>query len=349
MKSAELRDHLNVASLVTRAGVEAEDLLSLITGYWMSQSVYAAVRTGVVEALHEQPRSPLEIARAAGCDEAAVSRLLRYLCGLGVVQSDGSGRYTATAVGELLRDGSGFRELVLLYGDEFYRAWTAFDESVRGGGTAYASVFGIEHFDHFARDEDSARRFDQAMAACANLIGDGLSESFNFSRASRIIDVGGGSGSLLKRILRTAPAAHGVVVDRDHVAAQCERELEGHEFADRMSVVGTDFFDVVPDGGDLYLLCRVLHDWDDEHCARLLQVVRTAMRDDAELLIVERLLPDNGGTSLASRWDMQMLAITGGRERTRSEYETVLRSGGFTLCEVKALPLDTFLLISRPE
>jgi hypothetical protein len=116
-----------------------------------------------------------------------------------------------------------------------------------------------------------------------------------------------------------------------------------------LRAVAGDFFAAVPDGGDVYLLSRVLHDWDDVDCLRILTACRVACGGDAALLVLERLLPDDvGGFSLALPWDMQMLAVTGGRERSRAEYDKLLAAAGFRLAAVRPLPVDMNLIVAVP-
>jgi len=108
-----------------------------------------------------------------------------------------------------------------------------------------------------------------------------------------------------------------------------------------------DFFAEVTAGCEVYVLSRILHDWDDHDCLRILGACRAASDHRATLLILERLLPDHDGDSLAVPWDIQMLAITGGREHGRHEYAELLRAAGFRLEEVRRLPVDMNLLIAR--
>ncbi|MCC9312341.1 acetylserotonin O-methyltransferase [Kitasatospora sp. RB6PN24] len=325
---------------------EAERLLSLMTGAWMSQSVYAAVRSGVLDALTSTPQSPKEVAAAAGCDEEAVARLLLFLSGLGVVNREETSGYTATDLARLLQKGGDFRELALFYGEDCYQAWGHVAKSIRTGETGWRHAFGLEQFDHLATDPVRARRFDRAMAACADVVGEELRRTYDFAKAAHIVDIGGGDGSLLKSVLATVSTARGTVVDRDHVVEACLRGLAGHELAGRLTAVPGDFFEALPAGADTYLLSRILHDWDDADCTRLLSVCHDAMQPGAELLIVERLLPEDGTTSLASRWDMQMLVATGGRERTCPEYEKLLANAGLRCDAVHPLALGTFLLVA---
>jgi hypothetical protein len=330
------------------ASEDYERLLSIITGYWRSQALYAAVDVGLVDALDDQPRSPVQLAHATGCNEAAVARILRFLAALGVVRQQGDNRYVTSSMAELLRGRNPFRDLVLLYGDEFYQAWGQFSSAIRTGTSAFGHAFCMEHFMYFTQTQNSARRFDRAMAASTQVVAEQLARSFDFSTATRIIDIGGGNGALLKAVLTSAPTACGVVVDREHVVDQCTRELVGHPFVDRITAIPGDFFHALPVNGDIYVLSRILHDWVDEDCVRLLRVCRSAMSSTARLLVIERLLPEDGSLSSALAWDMHMLAITGGRERTSREYQKVLSNAGFRLESVRSLPLSMSLLVADP-
>jgi hypothetical protein len=72
-----------------------------------------------------------------------------------------------------------------------------------------------------------------------------------------------------------------------------------------------------------------------------------AMPDHAELLIVERLLPEDDSPSLAVAWDLHMMCNVGGRERTATEYQELLADAGFDLTTWHDLPLDIALLRAR--
>jgi hypothetical protein len=167
------------------------------------------------------------------------------------------------------------------------------------------------------------------MNSVSGQVADSLAAAYDFSQFGTIVDVGGGGGALLAAILGRHPGVRAVLFDLPHMVADARLFIEEAGFGARCELVGGSFFDCVPSGGDAYLLKSVLHDWYDADVKRILDVCHAAMRPDAVLLVIERLLasPNEGDEGKFS--DLNMLVATGGCERTTEEWEAVLRSGGF--------------------
>ncbi|MBP2472240.1 hypothetical protein JOF53_001112 [Crossiella equi] len=316
-------------------------LLTLLTGHWAARAVHLAAKWRIADLLTPSPRTADEVAGALAADPWAVARLLRYLAGLGVLAEGEAETYSLTPVGELLHADNPFHDLASLYGEEFYAAWQNLGHAVRTGQTAFGATFGAEHFDYFAEQPEASRSFDRAMSAVSGLVADHLATGYDFPAGATVADIGGGDGTLLRAVLRAHPEVRGVLVDREHVTSVVVEEP-------RLSAHAGDFFTEIPSGHQVYLLSRVLHDWSDEDCLRILEVCRAACPPEAVLLVVERLLPEDGSRSLAQPWDMQMMAITGGRERTGTEYAGLLGKAGFTVRETRDLPVDLRLLVCAP-
>jgi SAM-dependent methyltransferase len=322
-------------------------LLQMVSAFWQSQALNALVVTGLADALTTEPLDVAQLAERAGVDQRAAGRLLRYLAGVGVVTCPAPDSYAASPIVELVRDGRPFRDLVLMFGDDFYRAWGSFAATIRDGRSSYHHEYGAELFEFLASHPDKAKRFDTAMAALAAPIAAALASAVDFSDVGLVVDVGGGNGALLDAILRTDPDVRGLNLEVDHVAAAARARVEASGLSGRLGVVAGDFFHAVPAGGDVYVLSRVLHDWQDSDCLRILRSCRIAMTKGAELLVVERLLPEAPAATMASLYDLQMMAVTGGRERTRREFEELLDGVGFVLDSVLSLPFETSLMTAH--
>jgi O-methyltransferase domain len=165
----------------------------------------------------------------------------------------------------------------------------------------------------------SRRQANAVLSAC------------DFRRFACVVDVGGGHGLLLSAILANHPLLRGVLFDQPHVVAGSEPVLRAAGVADRCQVVGGDFFEAVPSGGDAHVLKFVLHDWEDDHATVILRNCRRAIAPNGKLLVIEsEISPPNEGA--ADKFlDLTMLVHTGGRERTREEWAALFARARFRL------------------
>ncbi|WP_354643757.1 methyltransferase [Kitasatospora camelliae] len=328
----------------------AERLLHLMTGAWATQALAVAADLRLADHLAAEPRPDLaRLADLTGTHRESLGRLLRYLATLGVVTTaDPADGYLLTPIGELLRTDaeSSLHPLALMYGGPFYRSFGELGHSVRTGREGFDHLFGAHHFEYFAERPELADLFDRSMAASSAMFGP-IPGLVDLSAVRTVVDVAGGNGELLSRILRAAPHLEGVLLERPHAVEAARATMAKAGCADRCRLEAGDFTRAVPAGGDLYLLSRVLHDWDDEQCLAILRRIAAAMPEHAELLVVERLLPQDGQDSLAVPWDVHMLCNVGGRERTSAHYADLLATAGLRLTSHTELPLDAALLRVR--
>ena len=315
-------------------------LRSLISGYEASQVIYVAARLGVADLLAEESRTAEELAAALHVDAGALERVLRALGALGLLAHLGGSRYAITESGSRLRarvPGS-LRAVALLAGERSYRAWGGLLQSVETGETAFRHVFGMGTFEYMAAHPEIAGFYNDAMAAGAAERAAAVVTAYDFSGGGTVVDVGGGHGALLAAILSAHPPVRGILFERESVAVGARARLEAAGLGSRCAVVAGDFFQSVPDGGSVYLLSHIIHNWDDQRSGTILANCRAAMSPRAKLVVLEQVLPEQIKPSpaalRASMADLHMLAITGGRERTAEEYRRLFAAAGFSLAGV---------------
>ncbi|QKW22867.1 methyltransferase [Kitasatospora sp. NA04385] len=339
-----------------RTGQPAEVLLRQLTGAWTTQALGAFTELGVPEAMDvEVTRSARQLAAEVGADAETLESLLRYLAALGTVVRDGGG-YRLAPAGELLRaDAPGsLRPLSLLYAGPFYRSFGGLTGTVRTGRAAFDRLFGENHFDHFARDPALAELFDRSMAASSRMFDPlpahpavrAAAAAAAAGEPRTVVDLAGGTGELLARLLTAHRSLRGVLLERPHVVDAAREFLDAAGCGGRATCLVGDFADVPP-GGDVYLLSRVLHEWDDARCREILRHLSAAMPPHADLLVVERLLPEDDAPSLATAWDLHMRCNVGGRERTAGHYARLFADAGLELAGHDPLPLDARVLHVR--
>jgi SAM-dependent methyltransferase len=244
---------------------------------------------------------------------------------------------------QLLRTGvpGSMHPIAVLAGEPWRRAWYDLPRAVRTGEPASGPSF----YESLDRDPAAALRFDAAMRHKWATLAPTLLDAYDFSRAARIVDVGGGSGAFLEAILARHQGASGALLEAPAIAAEARRRLEGH----RCQVFEGDFTDAVPPGGDLYLLAFVLHNWGDGRATQILANCRRAMSAGARVLVVESVVPAGPGGSAAKIHDLEMLVfMPGGRERTEDEYAALFARAGLTLERVIATDTSASLLEGSP-
>jgi hypothetical protein len=102
----------------------------------------------------------------------------------------------------------------------------------------------------------------------------------------------------------------------------------------RCASLGGDFFEDVPAGADAYILCGVLHDWDDDHSLQILKNCHRAMAGNGRILLVETVVPNNDTNCFRKLLDLNMLVMTGGRERTKAEFCALFDASGYKLTKI---------------
>jgi hypothetical protein len=325
-------------ALIGDSSDEAQQLAQMMEGLWTAQVITVLVRLGIADLLANGPSKAGDLARDAGADADALGRVLAAAAAYGLVERDGDGRYTLTVVGDLLRSysPSSASNLAGFLSPPYWTSGSKITEIVRGAAVNPAAPGGI--YDFFGSHPDEAQRFARAMGRVTSLlVADLATIGFRALASGRIVDVGGSRGTLLAHLLQADPAAGGVLFDRAEALAEAPAFLAAAGVADRVELARGDFLREVPGGGDLYVLCQVLHNWDDDQVATIVGNCRDAGRPGGSLMVIEYVLPDGPEPSAAHLLDFLMLTVVGGRERTMAQHEALMGAAGYTLVRDTAL------------
>lgn len=308
-------------------------LFQMASSYWLSQAVYVAAKLGLADLLRDGPRSCQELAAATGTNARCLFRLLRALSAARIfVHTQGDHFALATAGKSLQSDAPGSqRAIIMTLGEVHYQAWGNLLHSIRTGATGFASTFGTSLFAYLQNSPEAADTFNKGMSDVASMLAYAVLLAYDFSRISFLVDVGGGQGKFLSTILQLHPEMNGTVFDQPSTIEQARQRLEGDPCGRRLAAIGGDFFHFVPEGADAYVLCGVIHDWDDDLAVQILRNCRLAINPKGRLLLVEVVVPDDDAHCFSKLLDLNMMVMTGGRERTRGEFAALLNRAGFSL------------------
>ena len=316
----------------------AAELLRMIWGLHISRAVCLAAELGVADLLTKGEQTAAELAAATQVDEAALCRVLRLLAALGVLTEPVPGSFGLTVIGERLRSDvpASMRNWAMLADTIGFAAHEPILEAVRTGRSGAEIAYGMRGMERLAGDPPRAARFDAAMSERTTAFAPSVAAGYDFTGMRVVADIGGGQGTLLAAVLHRHERLRGVLFDRAHVAERAAGVLREAGLADRCEVTAGDFFAGVPDGADGYILANVLHDWDDDRCGQILTACRKAMGSRGRVLIVERLIPDDPREAVPVLLsDLNMLLVTGGKERTNAEYAKLLAAAGLRLGRIQ--------------
>jgi len=319
---------------------EAAVLLRMTFAFVTSQVLYVPAELGIADHLAHGALSAQELASKIGAHPDSLARLLQALVAFGVLKREGEEQFGLTPTGDFLRTdvaGSLRSTVRFLVGPWDWRAFEQLSHSVRTGEPAFDHVWGISNFEYWARNPDVSKIHDEAMAGLTATEAARVLAAYDFSQFPTIVDVGGGTGALLAAILGKHLEATGILGDLPHVVSLASGVLQQTGVSDRCKVVGCDFLEAVPSGGDAYILKHIIHDWDDERARAILRNCHRVMGASARLLIIDMVLPEQPTPEGAIGYlvDMTMLAVTpGGRERTQGEFQKLLESAEFELTRV---------------
>ncbi|GAA3562885.1 O-methyltransferase [Nonomuraea rosea] len=318
-------------------------LIDEALGYVYPAALRAVAAVGVADELAGGPRTVAELAGQTGVHEESLHRILRLVATRGVVEELDDGRFLLTELGQALRSDVPLsaRPAVLMLTD--HTLWLPSGEMercLREGGSVFAGIFGMPFFDYFAMDEQTATSFHNGMAAVSDAENLPVAACYDFPEAGVVVDVGGGHGGFLLEVLRRRTGLEGVLFDEAHVVAGHRLDID--EIKGRWRTAPGDFFSEVP-RGDVYLIKRILHDWDDEQCAAILRNCRRAMAPGGRILVVDAVVPRGNTPHQAKTLDLLLMSALVGKERTEADFARLFAASGLRLSRV--VPTGTVVSI----
>jgi hypothetical protein len=279
------------------------------------------------------------IAERCSADAEKLGRVMRFLVTRGVLEEPAPGTFALTPIGRLLEDGAGVRAWLDQdgFGARMDRAWPALLETVRTGKPCYVDVFGRPFWEDLDAHPPIRKSFDELMAAQSETIGPELAEHHDWSKVREVIDVGGGTGTLVASLARAHPHLRGTVLDLPATARAAADRFAREGLTERCRAEGISMFDPLPKGADVYTVAMVLGDWDDVEATAILRRCADAAGTSGHVLIVEHALPDDGAASSAAM-DLLMLVLLGGRSRTLEQFRSIIAAAGLDLVQRHPVP-----------
>lgn len=312
-------------------------MLQMVSASWISQSIYAAAKLGIADLLKDGSKNCDELAIATRTHTRSLYRLMRALASVGIFTESEPGYFNLTPLAACLQTDipGSIRPFVIMLGEEHNRAWGDLLYSIQTGTSAFEHLYGMQIFQYYAQNPEPAKIFDAAMTSFSSIENAETITSYDFSSIRKLVDVGGGHGSLIATILKANPTLQGILFDQPAVIAGAKHLMTAEGVGERCEIIAGDFFESVPSGSDAYILKHIIHDWDDERAITILKNCHRAMVDNAKLLVVEQVIPPDNEPFFGKFLDLNMLVMCpGGCERTENEYRVLFKAAGFQLTQI---------------
>ncbi|NRO99448.1 methyltransferase domain-containing protein [Paraburkholderia sp. NMBU_R16] len=296
-----------------------------------------ACEIGLPDAIKPYQAVAIEsVAGILGVNSDALWRMSRTLASFGVFAVDGQRRIAHNDLSLLLRQtGVPSQHWAARFWSEpaAWSAWMELPHVLRSGKEGFVKAHGKHFFDYMNDCDDAASTYRQYMASGYPGRHEIVAASLRLSPGNVVIDVGGNTGALMRAIASHHVGIRGVVYDQSETIRLAETACN----QDNLEFVPGNFFEKVPDGGDVYVLSYILHDWPDEQALQILRSCRAAMKPGARLVIVERVLHDDPTRCdpYDLLLDMNMLVLHQGHERTAEQFDALMTQSGFTPIRVR--------------
>ena len=306
-------------------------LLEMTFGFTTSQALFVAAKLGIADILSDGSKTADELAKAAGVNSHGMYHLMRMLVSVGVFSVEDNEKFCLNFLGKHLRTGTSdsLRGTVMAMGNEGYQAWGNLLYGIKTGKTAFNHTFNRDFYSYLKQDSEASGNFNEWMKETTREWLLPVLEAYDFSEVKTLVDVGGGIGTLTAVILNANPKMQAILFDREDVVVGAQRVLEGAGVADRCQIVGGNFFDAVLPDGDLYLISRVLLNWDDTDAIKILTNCYQAMTVKDRLVVVDFMLPKGQISPFMGLTSLNLFILGGTFMRTEDEFYNLLSSAGF--------------------
>jgi ubiquinone/menaquinone biosynthesis C-methylase UbiE len=237
--------------------------------------------------------------------------------------------------------------MATIRGEFQYRAWGELLYSIQTEKSAFEKQHGRPIFDYFGDHPETGKLFDQAMTGVHGRETAAMLEAYDFTGIKTLADIGGGNGSVIAAILKKHPAISGILCDLPAVIERARATIKAADLDGRCQLVAGNFFETVPPGADAYIMRHIIHDWDDEKSLKILRNCRKVIGNGGKLLVVEGVVPLGNEPSISKFFDLAMMVLPGGMERTEDEYRRLYDGAGFRLTRI--VPTKTWVSVIEGE
>ena len=308
-----------------------DQMMQWITAKWITKPIHVVVELGIPDLLRDGPQSIEALAEKTDTHAPTLFRVLRALSAVGIFVETSSRVFGPTPLSRCLLPNA-LGPIARMFLSPWHdNAWEGLHHTAKTGEPGFDHMFGRPSFEWFEKNPDQRAILDQGQGSKARGFARAAMEVMDFSNVKTICDIGGGQAVFLTHFLAQYPNIMGYVADLPGSVPSANQVIAKANLGNRCKAIPYDFHNQAPPECDLYFLVNILHDWEDETCIRILKNITRAMNADSSLWIMEYPLEPGPGFCVAKLLDMEVLVMSGGRERSIEEYQDLVSAAGLVV------------------
>lgn len=312
-------------------------IIEMLQGFYVSKAIGIAAELNLAEHLKNGDKNIAELAIITQTHEDSLYRLMRMLSCQGIFTEKRHRVFSQNRLSKALlnkQESMRYMAFHMVNGVN----WNLFNELksvVETGENAATKVLNSDVFSYLEANPEKNEIYNKAMSNSSVLLSQAVVSEYNFKNVKRIIDIGGGHGVLLSIILHKNKHLQGTLFDLSHVVEGANENFDKYGVSNRAESVSGNFFEFIPQGGDVYLMKSIIHFLDDDRSIALLKKIKIVLPEKGKILLVEAIVENNNRYSFAKLLDVQMMVGTeGGKERTYQEYKLIVEKAGLRIKRV---------------
>ncbi len=311
-------------------------LMGMLVGYWKTQIIRSIVELGILDMIKKGYNDYDSLLKASQLPAPSLKMIVQVLKIWDFID-ERDYLYELKYLGNLLTEDhpKSLKYAALMWGDEHYQTMSKLTGALKTYKPQFEKNFGQPIFEYFNTNKEKGEIFNKAMKSYA-LDYDDLIKTYDFSSTKVILDIGGGTGSLLNKILaKNEHIEKGVLFELPSVIENAQKCIINKPTRKRIQFISGNFFEEIPIKADTIILSRVLHDWNDIEAFKILKNARNALKQNGKLLILETIVPVNPKYDIGITLNFNLLVNVGGKERTHQEFMYLLKNTGFKINSIK--------------
>lgn len=333
--------------------IQSQLLMNMTQGMFHLYLLYATQNAGIYNSLQYEAKSIEQLSKECNIEKGLMKRLLRPVIAIGCIEERGE-KLALTEMGEVLCDNAkdslgGFLRFNVKIATAY---WSKMDVALENGRMPFEELEKQGFFDAQMEEDMKFDNFNEMMRASSKNIDLNDYLKSRISVPQTICDIGGGAGDIISKFLDFYPESKGIVRDLSMVEKTCRKNLISRGIAEeRFQFQVADFFKEIPPKSELYILSRILHDWDDEKCHTILNNISQAMGEQSQLLVIEKMIPKEMDARHMHMYmnDLYMWAVCGGKERNEDEFEEMFARAGLKIMDIYPVTDEEYVIEVEKE